>query len=85
MTPPNEGMAPNLSPEEFAATQRRAVKCWLCRAPYRAEVERARRESGLTFQTLTGWIAVTHPDNRIGEAAIQRHFRDGHHERTTDS
>ena len=70
----------SLSPEEFAATRPRLVKCWLCKAPYRAEVERARRESNLTFTTLSGWIAVAYPENRIGVAAIQRHFREGHDE-----
>lgn len=69
-----------LTPEEYVASLPRLVKCWLCKHPGRAEVERSRRERNFTSADLAGWIAARYPDNLIGVAAIQRHFREGHHE-----
>lgn len=69
------------SPEEFFAAQVPRAKCFLCRLTIREEMERAHR-NGVPLATLHRWVVAIHPDVRLGQSAISRHFAERHHERT---
>ena len=72
------------SPEEFFAAESPRVKCFLCKLSIREDLERAHR-NGVTFASLGRWTAEFHPDVRLGQTAITRHFSERHHERTANS
>jgi hypothetical protein len=75
-------MTKPVSPEEFFAAEVPRAKCFLCRLSIREEMERARL-AGVSLSSLARWVAAVHPDVRLGQSAISRHFSERHHERNT--